>query len=84
MIILDTRSHLSVSEPDAEFDFVQANVIGEVITGATATIYLEAKVGSELRVQKEHDTLAVLPIRVGQPLYVSRRSNQTHVVSDAE
>ena len=83
MVVLDTRSHLSVSEPDAEFDFAQANVIGEEFIGATATIHLEAKDDSELRVQKDNDTHAALPINVGQPRYVSWRTNETYVVSDA-
>ncbi|WP_022705078.1 ABC transporter ATP-binding protein [Pseudorhodobacter ferrugineus] len=83
MVVLDTRSHLSVEEPGSEFDFVHAKIIGEEFTGATATIYLEAEDGSELRVQKDHDTLAALPIDVGQPLYVSWRPNETHLVSDA-
>lgn len=83
LVILDTRAHLSVAKPDDEFDFVHAKVIGEEFTGATATIYLEAKDGSELRVQKDHETLAALPISVGQPLYVSWRPNETHLIPDA-
>jgi spermidine/putrescine transport system ATP-binding protein len=83
MVVLDTRSHLSVEKPDAEFDCVAAKVIGEEFTGATATIYLETEDGSELRVQKDHDTLAELPVVVGQPLFVSWRPNEAHLVADA-
>lgn len=83
MVVLDTRAHLSTAEPEATFDFVHARIVGEEFTGATATIYLEAEDGSELRVQKDHETLAALPISVGQPLYVSWRANDTHVIPSA-
>lgn len=83
MVVLDTRAQLSVTEPEVQFDFVRAKVVGEEFTGATATVYLEAEDGSELRVQKDHDTLAALPISVGQPLYVSWQPSETHVIPDA-
>lgn len=83
MVVLDTRSHLSVDEPGSEFDFVCTKVVGEEFAGATATIYLEAEDGSEFRVQKNHDKLEALQIEVGQPLYVSWRPNETHLISDA-
>ena len=82
IVILDTRAHLSVTQPKGDVDFVRANVIGEEFTGATATIYLEAEDGSELRVQKDHETLAALPMNVGQSLYVSWQPNETHLIPD--
>lgn len=80
MVVLDTRAQLGVAEPVGSFDCVPARVVGEEFTGAMATIHLEATDGSDLRVQKGHDELAALPLGPGQPLFVSWRPEDAHVL----
>ena len=83
LVVLDTRSYLSVSAPGPEFDRVQAKVVGEEFTGAMAKIYLEAADGSELRVQIGHEELADLPRNPGQPLFVYWRPEDVHVLPNS-
>ncbi len=83
LVVLDTRSYLSVSEPGPEFDRVQAKVVGEEFTGAMAKIHLEAADGSELRVQMGYEELADLPRDPGQALFVYWRPDDAHVLPNS-
>ncbi|MCU9848986.1 ABC transporter ATP-binding protein [Defluviimonas sp. WL0024] len=81
-VVLDTRTELGVEKPQSDLNFTVAKVVGEEFSGATATVYLEASDGSEIRVQNSHEEIGRLPIAPGQELYVSWRPEDTHVLSN--
>ena len=57
-------------------------MIGEEFVGATATIYLEAAGGQEIRVQKGHDTLSDLPLEIGRELFAYWEPGDGHVIAE--
>lgn len=81
--VLDTRTHLSAAPPPADRNSLRAQVIGEEFVGATATVYLEAESGHELRVQKSHEELSGLALEIGQKLFVSWSPGDGHVIAAA-
>lgn len=82
-VVLDARTDLSVAKPPPDRNFTVAKVVGEEFSGATATIYLEAGDGTELRVQNSHEKLSQLPIAPGQELFISWLPEDTHVLRGA-
>ena len=68
--------------PGGSVNAVPVKVIGEEFVGATATIYLEAADGRELRVQKGHDELSGLPLQIGQELYAHWPHSDGHLVTE--
>ena len=83
VIVLDTKTHLSVARPTGDVNAVSARVIGEEFVGATATLYLETEHGQEIRVQKGHDELAALPIEIGQELFAYWAPEDGHLVAES-
>lgn len=82
LTILDTKTNLSVDAPAGNYNVVSARMIGEEFVGATATIYLETDDGKEIRVQKGHDELAGLPLRIGQKFHAYWAHKDGHLVSE--
>ena len=80
LVVLDTRANLGTDKPGAERNAVLAKVVGEEFVGATATIYLEAADGSELRVQRGHEDLRDTPVSIGQELFVSWNPDDGHLL----
>ena len=83
MTVLDTRTHLSAERPVGAQNVLAARMIGEEFVGATATIYLEAAGGQELRVQKGHDELAGLPLEIGREMFVHWDPSDGHLITEA-
>lgn len=81
MTVLDTKTHLSASQPSGARNVLPVRMIGEEFVGATATIYLEAKGGQEIRVQKGHDELAGLPLEIGRELFVHWDPADGHLIA---
>ena len=77
------RIELSATPPSGDGNVLEATVMGEEFVGATATIYLEASDGTELRAQKSHADLERIEIRTGQKLFVAWRAEHAHVLPAA-
>lgn len=82
MTVLDTKTHLSATRPAHARNVLPVRMIGEEFVGATATIYLEAAGGQEIRVQKGHDELADLPLEIGRELFVHWVPEDSHVIAE--
>jgi hypothetical protein len=78
--VSDDLVHLDEKRPEGDVNVLQATIVGEEFVGATATIYLEAADGLELRAQKSHDELEHLSIRIGEKMFVSWRPEAGHVL----
>jgi len=83
LMVLDTKTQLSVEPPRQTANVVPVRVIGEEFVGATATLYLETAQGKEIRVQKGHDDIAGLPTDIGQQLYAWWNPQDGHVIAEA-
>ena len=83
LMVLDTKTQLSVEPPQLMTNAVPVRVIGEEFVGATATLYLETAQGKEIRVQKGHDEIAGLPTDIGQQLYAWWNPQDGHVIAEA-
>jgi len=83
MTVLDTRTHLAPERPAHARNVLAARVIGEEFVGATATIYLEASGGQEIRVQKGHEELSGLPVQIGRELFVHWDPADAHIIAQA-
>ena len=83
LTVLDTKTHLAAERPAHARNVLPVRMIGEEFVGATATIYLEAAGGQEIRVQKGHDTLSDLPLEVGRELFVYWEPGDGHVIAEA-
>ncbi|ESR24405.1 ABC transporter ATP-binding protein [Lutibaculum baratangense] len=77
------RIELTATLPDAGDNAIEATVMGEEFVGATATVYLEAADGTEMRAQKSHADLEKIDIRTGQKLFVGWRPEHAHVLPPA-
>ena len=82
LTVLDTRTQLGVAAPEGARNVVSGKVIGEEFVGATATVYLEAADGREIRVQKGHDELAGLPLQIGQELVAWWDPEDGHLIRE--
>ena len=83
LTVLDTKTHLAAERPAHARNVLPVRMIGEEFVGATATIYLEAAGGQEIRVQKGHDTLSDLPLEIGRELFVYWEPGDGHVIAEA-
>lgn len=83
MTVLDTKTHLAAARPAHARNVLPVRMIGEEFVGATATIYLEAAGGQEIRVQKGHDELSDIPLEIGRELFVYWEPGDAHVISEA-
>ncbi len=83
MTVLDTKTHLATERPSGTRNVFSARMVGEEFVGATATIYLEAPGGQEIRVQKGHDELAGLPLEIGRELFIHWDPSDGHVIAQA-
>ncbi len=83
MTVLDTKTHLAATRPDKAKNVLPVRMIGEEFVGATATIYLEAAGGQEIRVQKGHDELTDLPLEIGRELFIHWEPTDSHVIANA-
>lgn len=83
MTVLDTKTHLAAARPAHARNVLAARMVGEEFVGATATIYLEAAGGQEIRVQKGHDELAGLPLEIGRELFVHWDPADGHLIAQA-
>lgn len=83
MTVLDTKTNLAASRPEHARNVLPARMIGEEFVGATATIYLEAAGGQEIRVQKGHDELSDLPLEIGRELFIHWEPADSHVIEEA-
>jgi spermidine/putrescine transport system ATP-binding protein len=61
---------------------VEATVVGSEFAGASATVFLETDQGQELKVQKGHEELKAVDLRVGQRLLVHWLPEHCHVLPD--
>ena len=82
LTVLDTKTNLALEMPPGRINAVRARMIGEEFVGATATIYLETAEGQEIRVQKGHDELASLPLRIGQDFVAWWPHEDGHLVTE--
>jgi spermidine/putrescine transport system ATP-binding protein len=83
MTVLDTKTNLAASRPAHARNVLPVRMIGEEFVGATATIYLEAAGGQEIRVQKGHDELSDLPLEIGRELFIHWEPADSHVIANA-
>lgn len=83
MTVLDTKTNLAASRPEHARNVLPVRMIGEEFVGATATIYLEAAGGQEIRVQKGHDELSDLPLEIGRELFIHWEPADSHVIEEA-
>ena len=83
MTVLDTKTNLAASRPEHARNVLPVRMIGEECVGATATIYLEAAGGQEIRVQKGHDELSDLPLEIGRELFIHWEPADSHVIEEA-
>lgn len=83
MTVLDTKTHLATSRPAHARNVLPVRMIGEEFVGATATIYLEASGGQEIRVQKGHDELSDLPLEIGREFFVHWEPGDGHVIAES-
>lgn len=82
LTVLDTKTHLAAERPAHARNVLPVRMIGEEFVGATATIYLEAAGGQEIRVQKGHDTLSDLPLEIGRELFAYWEPGDGHVIAE--
>jgi spermidine/putrescine transport system ATP-binding protein len=80
--VLDTRTDIGLTPPEAGRNVLKARLIGEEFAGATATVHLETADGTGLRVQKGHDDLAGLPLEIGREYFVSWSPLDGHLVPE--
>jgi spermidine/putrescine transport system ATP-binding protein len=82
LTVLDTKTDLAVAFPSGGVNGIRVKMIGEEFIGATATIYLETSEGQEIRVQKSHEDLADLPLRIGQEFVAHWTHDEGHLVME--
>ncbi|WP_342354144.1 hypothetical protein [Rhizobium grahamii] len=61
---------MSPKRPPAEWNCLEASVVGEEFVGATAVVHLEASDRIEIKAQKSHDELDRLNLEPGPDLGV--------------
>lgn len=82
LTVLDAKTDLSTTVPSGPINALPVRMIGEEFIGATATIYLETGDGQELRVQKSHEDLENLPLKIGQELVAHWPYEEGHLVME--
>lgn len=82
LTVLDTRMQVHEQRPAPGVNAVEARMIGEEFTGATATLYFETPRGQEIRVQKSHEDLADLSVAMGRSFHLSWSPADSHLVHE--
>ncbi|WDZ79404.1 ABC transporter ATP-binding protein (plasmid) [Ensifer adhaerens] len=78
--ISSDRIHLSRERPSAEWNSLEASVVGEEFVGATAVVHLEGLAQIEIKAQKSHDELDRLNFEPGARVWVSWRPDASHIL----
>ncbi|MBX9454619.1 MAG: ABC transporter ATP-binding protein [Rhizobium sp.] len=74
------RINLSRERPSADWNCLEAAVVGEEFVGATAVVHLEGSAAIEIKAQKSHDELDQLDLEPGTRLWVSWRPEASHIL----
>ena len=79
-VVSGDRVQLSNQLPADGLNRLEASVVGEEFVGATAVIHLEGAEHIEIKAQKSHDELEQLDLEPGAKVWVSWRSEASHIL----
>lgn len=79
-VVSGDRLQLATQPPADGLNGLEASVVGEEFVGATAIIHLEGAESIEIKAQKSHDELEQLNLEPGAKVWVSWRTDATHIL----